>query len=77
MFVTLPLDLHVRKESNNLNNDALICQQGGAGEGCWAHNHEVGRSKLPPAKSFYEILLISKHSKIQTSCLSHFLHIST
>ena len=34
----------------NLYTDALHCKQGGAAEACWAHNPEVGRSKLPPAK---------------------------
>ena len=77
MFVTLPPYFNVSIESNNFKNDSITYQQDGAREGCWAHNPEVGRSELPPAKYFYEILLISKHPKIHTSCLSHFLHILT
>ena len=31
----------------------FVRQQSGAVEACWAHNPEVGRSKLPSASNFF------------------------
>ena len=36
-------------QQNQNRNAENKQQQGGAAEACWAHNPEVGRSKLPPA----------------------------
>ena len=36
-----------------VHNCKFVLKQGGAGEARWAHNPEVGRSKLSPAQSFY------------------------
>ena len=34
------------------HNCKFVLKQDGAGEACWAHNPEVGRSKLSPAQFF-------------------------
>ena len=36
-----------------VHNCKFVLKQDGAGEARWAHNPEVGRSKLSPAQSFY------------------------
>ena len=35
------------------HNCKFVLKQDGAGEARWAHNPEVGRSKLSPAQFFY------------------------
>ena len=35
------------------HNCKFVLKQDSAGEARWAHNPEVGRSKLSPAQSFY------------------------
>ena len=36
-----------------VHNCKFVLKQDGAGEARWAHNPEVGRSKLSHAQSFY------------------------
>ena len=36
-----------------VQNCKFVLKQDGAGEARWAHNSEVGRSKLSPAQYFY------------------------
>ena len=43
-----------------MNELPIVSQQSGAAEACWAHNPEVGRSKLPSATfQFYFFFCIS------------------
>ena len=57
MYVCLYVCMHVCMYSISLflrvHNCKFVLRQDGAGEARWAHNPEVGRSKLSPAQSFY------------------------
>ena len=53
----------ITQRSVDRNYLLLIFFQDGTVEACWAHNPEVGRSKLPPANFFPRI---SERKEIET-----------